>query len=194
MVPASLQPILGPQHGAQHEFRCSTESDMTGTRMGRRRVLLYDVSLSTPTEPGYVRLPKVSMGSASSCAAEVGAADTVPGSALGTAFSFFGAAAAGFGAGGLAFFLESNEPICSCDLYFFRIPSLWYFQNCFDASLPATRWRTVAVSPELMGLAVFAYSSFHLNGVSAVHAIEGSLTYPDARPETWSSRRRRRPQ
>lgn len=35
--------------------------------------------------------------------------------------------------------LESREPICSEGLYFLRMPSLWYFQNCFDASLPATR-------------------------------------------------------
>lgn len=42
-----------------------------------------------------------------------------------------------------SFFFESREPIWSCALYFFRIPSLWYFQNCFEASFPATRCRTV---------------------------------------------------
>lgn len=37
--------------------------------------------------------------------------------------------------------LVSREPTWSLLLYFFRMPSLWYFQNCLDASLPATRWR-----------------------------------------------------
>jgi hypothetical protein len=56
----------------------------------------------------------------------------------------FEAAGLGAGAGaGAAAFLESKEPICSWDLYFFRIPSLWYFQNCLEASLPPTRWRTI---------------------------------------------------
>ena len=35
--------------------------------------------------------------------------------------------------------LESSDPICKEGLYFLRMPSLWYFQNCFDASLPPTR-------------------------------------------------------
>jgi len=42
---------------------------------------------------------------------------------------------------GSALGLVSSEPIWSEDLYFLRMPSLWYFQNCFDASLPATRVR-----------------------------------------------------
>lgn len=40
-------------------------------------------------------------------------------------------------AGGAAF--VSNEPTCNCFWYFFKMLSLWYFQNCFEASLPATR-------------------------------------------------------
>lgn len=40
--------------------------------------------------------------------------------------------------------MESSEPTCSCFWYFLRMLSLWYFQNCFDASLPATRCSTVA--------------------------------------------------
>lgn len=51
-------------------------------------------------------------------------------------------AGAGAGAGSAAF-LVSSEPTSNWPLYFFRIPSLWYFQNCLEASLPATRWRTV---------------------------------------------------
>jgi hypothetical protein len=34
-----------------------------------------------------------------------------------------------------------REPTCSLPLYFLSMPSLWYFQNCFEASLPATRVR-----------------------------------------------------
>lgn len=48
--------------------------------------------------------------------------------------------------GAAAAFLESNEPTCNFGLNFLRIPSLWYFQNCLDASLPATLWRTVGLS------------------------------------------------
>jgi len=57
-------------------------------------------------------------------------------------------AAAGFAAGGegggvgsAAGFLVSSEPTWSFPLYFLRMPSLWYFQNCWLASLPATRVR-----------------------------------------------------
>lgn len=55
--------------------------------------------------------------------------------------SFFAGGVAG-GVGGAATFLVFKDPICSWPLYFFRTPSLWYFQNCFEASFPATRWRT----------------------------------------------------
>ena len=60
--------------------------------------------------------------------------------------SFFlaGAAAAAARAGAAAsaaLGLESSEPIWSLDLYFLSTPSLWYFQNCLEASLPATRLR-----------------------------------------------------
>ena len=42
---------------------------------------------------------------------------------------------------GSALGLVSRLPTWSCPLYFFRMPSLWYFQNCLEASLPATRAR-----------------------------------------------------
>jgi hypothetical protein len=52
-------------------------------------------------------------------------------------------------------------------LYFFRIPSLWYFQNCFEASLPATRWRTVDryehVRHSNATCKTATYSSYHLH-------------------------------
>jgi hypothetical protein len=35
----------------------------------------------------------------------------------------------------------SREPTWSFALYFLRMDSLWYFQNCFEASFPATRVR-----------------------------------------------------
>ena len=38
--------------------------------------------------------------------------------------------------------LLSNDPTCKRGRYFSRMCALWYFQNCLDASLPATRWRT----------------------------------------------------
>lgn len=38
--------------------------------------------------------------------------------------------------------LESSEPTWSFALYFLRMLSLWYFQNCFEASFPATLWMT----------------------------------------------------
>lgn len=59
-------------------------------------------------------------------------------SALGTTASCGGE---GGGVGGAAAFLLSSEPTSSLGLYFFRMPSLWYFQNCFEASFPATRVR-----------------------------------------------------
>jgi len=37
--------------------------------------------------------------------------------------------------------LSLTLPTFSLPSYFFNIPSLWYFQNCFDASLPTTRLR-----------------------------------------------------
>lgn len=37
-----------------------------------------------------------------------------------------------------------TAPTFSFGAYFFSTPSLWYFQNCFDASLPATRFRILA--------------------------------------------------
>jgi hypothetical protein len=63
-----------------------------------------------------------------------------PASPLAAAGAFFSAAA---GAGETAFFFVSSEPICSFGCHFFRMLSLWYFQNCFDASLPPTLCMTV---------------------------------------------------
>lgn len=40
--------------------------------------------------------------------------------------------------GAAACFLLYSDPICNWPLYFLRMPSLWYFQNCLDASLPPT--------------------------------------------------------
>lgn len=42
------------------------------------------------------------------------------------------------------FALSLTVPIFSLGAYFFSTPSLWYFQNCFEASLPATRLRILA--------------------------------------------------
>lgn len=42
------------------------------------------------------------------------------------------------------FAFSSTVPICSFAPYFFNTPSLWYFQNCFVASLPATRFKIFA--------------------------------------------------
>lgn len=78
--------------------------------------------------------PKGSNGSASSSSFFVGI----------TAFvvSFLGSGAACVGDGVASTLgLLSSEPTCSFALYLFRIPSLWYFQNCLDASFPATRVR-----------------------------------------------------
>jgi hypothetical protein len=54
--------------------------------------------------------------------------------------SFLSSFAVVAGAAGAATF-ESSEPTFSF-WYFFRMLSLWYFQNCLEASLPATRVRT----------------------------------------------------
>jgi hypothetical protein len=43
--------------------------------------------------------------------------------------------------GGAEAFFVSREPTWSFALYFLRMDSLWYFQNCFEASFPATRVR-----------------------------------------------------
>lgn len=73
-----------------------------------------------------------------------------PGSACGFTFSlasvFFsiGGGVVGGVGGGASFFLLSKDPTSNCPLYFLSMLSLWYFQNCFEASLPATRWRTGA--------------------------------------------------
>ena len=64
-------------------------------------------------------------------------------------------AGAGGGRGGAAAFFVSKEPICSFPLYFFRIPSLWYFQNCFEASFPATRCKTVIGTMSIQGVLVW---------------------------------------
>lgn len=69
-----------------------------------------------------------------------GAADKVPDSAFGLTASFCGGGVAG-GVGGAAAFLVFREPTWSDFWYFLRMPSLWYFQNCLEASLPPTRWR-----------------------------------------------------
>jgi len=71
----------------------------------------------------------------------------VPDSADGTTSSFFSSEGGGVaeGVGGVCWAglgLLSSEPTCSCFWYFFRMDSLWYFQNCFEASFPATLWRT----------------------------------------------------
>jgi hypothetical protein len=66
-------------------------------------------------------------------------ADLAETTAVGASFG------AGFGAGasslGSGLGLVSREPTWSLAWYFLRMPSLWYFQNCLEASLPATRWR-----------------------------------------------------
>lgn len=89
--------------------------------------------------------PKLSSGSASSsccAAAGPGIGATVPLSADGeTAATFCSLGDAGGVGGPAACFLVSNEPTWSLPLYFLRMPSLWYFQNCLEASLPATRDR-----------------------------------------------------
>lgn len=74
-----------------------------------------------------------------SCGEPVAAGVKSEGAAAGVGSAFFSGTDAGAGA---STFLVSNEPICSWALYFFKMPSLWYFQNCFEASFPATRWRT----------------------------------------------------
>ena len=73
-----------------------------------------------------------------------------PGSACGftfslaSVFSSTGGGVAGGVGGGASFFLLSKDPTSNWPLYFLSMLSLWYFQNCFEASLPATRWRTGA--------------------------------------------------
>lgn len=88
-----------------------------------------------------------SSGSASS----TGTGTTTPLSACGFTISFFSAGGLAGGVGGAAAFLVSRDPTCSFGLYFLRIPSLWYFQNCLLASLPATRVR-IFFPPEDDGL------------------------------------------
>ena len=73
---------------------------------------------------------------ASDCSAGAATADDA---ALGLGVSFLGTATGMGSAAGLG--LVSSDPTWSCFWYFLRMPSLWYFQNCLDASLPATRWR-----------------------------------------------------
>lgn len=43
-----------------------------------------------------------------------------------------------------SFAFSSTVPTLSRSLYFFNTPSLWYFQNCFEASLPTTRFKIFA--------------------------------------------------
>lgn len=69
-----------------------------------------------------------------------------PDSACGTTFSAFWAGGDGGGVGACVGALVSSDPTWSFPLYFLRIPSLWYFQNCLLASLPATLVRTTTVS------------------------------------------------
>ena len=76
-----------------------------------------------------------------STGAPVGTGTTAPLSACGLTNSFLAAGGVAGGVGGAAPFFEPKEPTWSFPLYFLRMPSLWYFQNCFDASLPATRVR-----------------------------------------------------
>lgn len=89
--------------------------------------------------------PYASRASCSSVSSEVtveaagpGAGATTPDSGEGMTFS-----AAGGGEGGAAVFFESRDPTRSLGLNFWRMDSLWYFQNCLEASLPATRVRTI---------------------------------------------------
>lgn len=88
--------------------------------------------------------PYGSIDSFASFASLLGTGATAPDSGCGFTVSFFsdGGGVAGGVGGAAACFLLSSEPTCSEPLYFFRMLSLWYFQNCLDASLPATRVRT----------------------------------------------------
>ena len=96
----------------------------------------------------------------------VGAADTVPDSATGWAISFAGGV--GGGVGGVSCFFVSKDPTCSCPLYFLRMPSLWYFQNCFEASFPATLCSTIEAMRKCEGSmgCKRSYSSVRLSSIS----------------------------
>ena len=133
-------------------------SMVTDKEAGRRTLWYHDGS------PYGIKSPNISRTSTFSAAAGPGATEPVPASTAGSAagpLSSFHSSGAGAGAdleptsvsvgaggvaggvGGVAVcFLDSSAPTCSCGRYFLRMPSLWYFQNCFEASLPATRWRT----------------------------------------------------
>ena len=63
-------------------------------------------------------------------------------------------------------FFESRDPTCSLDLYFFKMLSLWYFQNCLLASFPPTLCRTEkAVSGGTRLGHGCSYSSFRLDAL-----------------------------
>jgi hypothetical protein len=112
--------------------------------------------------------PKESKGSDSSAAADVGWGATTPEFASGFTTSLVSflaslAAVAG-GAGGAA--LESSDPTWSCFLYLVKMESLWYFQNCLEASFPATRWRT-EVCQRMMWSMILVIALFFPPGCSS---------------------------
>lgn len=97
---------------------------------------------------GGILTPWYQLGSEKGICAPNGSRASASSWPLGVTGFFAGAAALGAATGigsaaGFAstFGLLSRLPTWSCPLYFFRMPSLWYFQNCLEASFPATLWR-----------------------------------------------------
>ena len=107
---------------------------LRGRREGSQLTLWYQLgSAKGMSEP---------KGSRASAGADAAAAAAAGAAAFAGAGAGFGAGlGAGAGAGAAAGFFESSEPTWSLGLYFFSTPSLWYFQNILEASLPPTRWR-----------------------------------------------------
>lgn len=91
--------------------------------------------------------PWYQLGSEKGICAPNGSSASASSWPLGVTGFFAGAAALGAAtgigsaAGFASTFLLSRLPTWSCPLYFFSMPSLWYFQNCLEASFPATLWR-----------------------------------------------------
>ena len=137
--------------------------------------------------------PYGSRASASSAAAGPGTGATVPDSADGTTFSFFsaGGGVAGGVGGAAAAFLLSSEPTCNCDLYFLRMLSLWYFQNCFEASLPATLCKTTrSLEGDPLGFLHVRLTLLATCKMSAGNiAVRRQSAYQDVLLEIWSNRR-----
>ena len=140
-----------------------------------------------------MRSPYVSIGSDMALASFLGIGATVPDSTEGLTTSFFSGGVAG-GVGGASCFLLSSDPICRFPLYFLSMPSLWYFQNCFEASLPATLCKTIdrllfwshkreGLRQHTLLTTCQSQLPFTIRGVTIAHL--------DARLETWSGRRRR---